>query len=557
MKKNTKKKSKKKIIALTSVGVVAAVGGLALYGSAMGSKAEQDADGSGSTTAVVEKMDLRQKVTVSGTVASADQTSVNCDVVGAKVKSVKVKVGDRVKKGDIIAELDDTKLKESLADAQRSLDSAKSVNDISLKAAQRGYDDAVADKDTKSARSSRGMDEAQNEYDKAVKDQTAAYDDYNAAVSTRETAEQTAAEAAETAAEAAVGVSELKGTVKTAKTAADAASAEFDRLALKTETTAEEIEAAKKARDEAKAAYDDANDAYTTAQAELSKLNEYSALCAQDVSSAILREKELYAGLATADKMVDQARLGTENASDTKSDTDREYDKMIAQNRDALDTAKLNLDESLSAPQKQVDDIEEEIEKCVIKAPCDGVITSLSVNEGDTYTGGEIVLIQDDSGFKICASVDQYDISKISKDMDAEITVQAIGAEGMDGKLSFVSPTPAPAEMSADGSVSTTDYPIEATLADPDDALRIGMSAKLVIVTEEKKDVFAVPDNCLQKDSKGWYITVQKEENETEILYVDKGLTTDYYTEISGKDVKEGMEIITPEDDTDSGSVFY
>ena len=83
------------------------------------------------------------------------------------------------------------------------------------------------------------------------------------------------------------------------------------------------------------------------------------------------------------------------------------------------------------------------------------------------------------------------------------------------------------------------------------------MSAKLVIVTEEKKDVFAVPDNCLQKDSKGWYITVQKEENETEILYVDKGLTTDYYTEISGKDVKEGMEIITPEDDTDSGSVFY
>ena len=41
MKNKQKKKGKKKFIALAAVGVAAAVGGVALYGSAQGNKAEE------------------------------------------------------------------------------------------------------------------------------------------------------------------------------------------------------------------------------------------------------------------------------------------------------------------------------------------------------------------------------------------------------------------------------------------------------------------------------------------------------------------------------------
>ena len=142
--------------------------------------------------------------------------------------------------------------------------------------------------------------------------------------------------------------------------------------------------------------------------------------------------------------------------------------------------------------------------------------------------------------------------------MPAEITVQAIGSDALDGKLSFVSPTPAPAALTPDGASSAAGYPIEATFDGAQEDLRIGMSAKLVIITEERNSVFAVPDSCILKDDKGWYVKVQGEGTEIENIYVEKGLETDYYTEISGSKITDGMEVIQPEsDDKEAGSLFY
>ena len=557
MKNTQKKKGRKKFIALAAVGVAAAVGGVALYGSAQGN-GKEDSDKKKVSTVKVEKTDLKQKVTVSGTVESAEKSDVTSDITGVKVKAVKVKKGDRVKKGDIIAELDDTDLKAQLTQAEKSLENAKALSTINLNAAQRGYDDTVADKDTGSARGSKGIDEAQGEYDKAVGDRNTAYDTYNNAVEERAAAENAAAEAAQSAADAAAPVEEMKAAVKEAKKAAETASEEFDRLAMNESTTSEELDTAKKTRDDARNAYEDAAAALEDAQEGLRALNDYANLCAQQTSSALVREKELYAGLSSADRLVDQARLAAENAADAKSDTDRQYEKAIAQSKDTLDTAKLNVDDSLSAPQKLIDDINDNIEKCVVRADCDGVVTDVSFEEGDTYTGGAIAVIQDDSSFKVTASVDQYDIFKIAGDMPAEITVQAIGSDALDGKLSFVSPTPAPAALTPDGASSAAGYPIEATFDGAQEDLRIGMSAKLVIITEERNSVFAVPDSCILKDDKGWYVKVQGEGTEIENIYVEKGLETDYYTEISGSKITDGMEVIQPEsDDKDAGSLFY
>ena len=84
------------------------LGGMAVY-SAFGSAPETAA---AQHTVAVEKMDIKQYVTVSGTVGSSNVSSVSSSAINTKVREVKVRVGDRVKKGDVIAVLDDKDLQE-------------------------------------------------------------------------------------------------------------------------------------------------------------------------------------------------------------------------------------------------------------------------------------------------------------------------------------------------------------------------------------------------------------------------------------------------------------
>lgn len=555
MKKSNVKKGKKKVIAFTVCGIAAAaVGGMALYGSAAAKNEPEDAQ----QTITLEKMDISQKVTVSGTVESAEKTSITSEIVNTKVKSVNVKVGDRVKKGDIIAELDDTDLRTQLDTAKKSLDSSRQINDINLNAAQRGYEDALEDFNAKSASGSRSVNVAQDTYDKAVDDQNKTYNEYNEAVNDRVQLENTAAQAAQASEDAAATVESLTENLKKLKAAYEAANDAYIEKIADRDTDEGTLNDAKYERDTAKTCYEMGAQALEEATEKYKAAEKAASQCAEAYSAALMKEKELKAGLTSADRMVDDTWNAVQSAADAKRDAEHQYGSMVSDRQDAVDTAKLNIDGELDRSDKQIEDIEEDIEKCVIRAEFDGVVTAVGVKEGETYTGGEIAEIRDDSSYKVEAKVDQYDISKLSKDMPAEITVQALGSDALDGKLSFVSPTPAPAVPSADGSApSSTDYTVEASFGDKTDGLRIGMTAKLVIVTEEKQNVFAVPDNCILSDSNGWYVQVSKEGADVQNVYVEKGLKTDYYTEISGSDISEGMKIIPPENEEKGVSLFY
>ena len=65
-------------------------------------------------TVAVEKMDLAKKVTLSGSVKSADVSTVKSTLSGVKVQSVKVKVGDAVKEGQSLAVLEAMKMENDI-----------------------------------------------------------------------------------------------------------------------------------------------------------------------------------------------------------------------------------------------------------------------------------------------------------------------------------------------------------------------------------------------------------------------------------------------------------
>lgn len=203
-------------------------------------------------------------------------------------------------------------------------------------------------------------------------------------------------------------------------------------------------------------------------------------------------------------------------------------------------------EESLTAAQEAVD-------KCAVTAPMDGVVTSLGVEKGDSYSGGTIAQIDDTSGYTITTSVDEYDISSVKKGQKVVILTDATDKDELEGVVTFVAPSTGSSSStgtdSSGNSMGNTDssesdgYEVKIRIKKKDRRLKLGMTAKCSIVKEEVDDVFAVPYDAVSEGQDGsCYITVATgdsgekgmDSTNTQTLTVTKGLETDYYVEISG-----------------------
>ena len=102
--------------------------------------------------------------------------------------------------------------------------------------------------------------------------------------------------------------------------------------------------------------------------------------------------------------------------------------------------------------------------------------------------------------------MDEYDISKISKDLKAVVKTDATGDEQLKGTVSFVAPTPN-STASSGGNTGTANtspaYKVRIDLEDYDERLRVGMTAKTSIILDSRENVFAVAYDCVQTDEEG------------------------------------------------------
>lgn len=147
--------------------------------------------------------------------------------------------------------------------------------------------------------------------------------------------------------------------------------------------------------------------------------------------------------------------------------------------------------------------------------------------------GSSLFSVADAEHFIVTASVDEYEISDIKKDMKAAVIVEAVGEEELPAKVSFVSPT---AESSGAGSAV---YKIEIALEDSNTDLRIGMTAKASIVLDAAYDVLTVPYDCVETDEEGNSAVYIEKDGEKKQISVDVGMQGDYYVEVSGEGLDE------------------
>ncbi len=81
------------------------------------------------TTVPLQKMNLTESISATGSLESADSATVTAGLNDIQVKKILVSVGDTVKKGDSLVSFDQSDLKDALQDAQDNLSDTKASAD--------------------------------------------------------------------------------------------------------------------------------------------------------------------------------------------------------------------------------------------------------------------------------------------------------------------------------------------------------------------------------------------------------------------------------------------
>lgn len=492
---------KKAVIALALLVVAAAAAAFLLRGRFVRPVSLPAAGGSYVRTVTLQKGTLEDSISATGTVQSSDVSNVTTDLKYT-VKTVNVQVGDSVEEGDVICTLDTSELEESIQKLQESLADAKAEAQKQYEKAQASLTEA--EENVKSTYDD--MKEAEDERDSvksayetaaaAVKGYQAEVDAANADLLTKLNARQAALDAYT----AAGGTVDENGDPVTSATS-EAASTAADLSAL--------AEALVKANGE----YKSAEQTLKTAEANLQTAQ--SASNYTSLSSAYNQAQSAY----------EQAKTTYENAVKTSETAEESRDAALESYNKAGESDEL-------------EELQSQLEKCTLKAETSGKVTAVNATVGSAIDGAAAT-IQDTDSLKISITIAEYDIDSVSEGMHAVITSDVIDGE-INGTLTQISPT-----ASGGGSSSST-FSAEVTVDDENSGLLIGTNAKVQIIQSTTEDVFTVPLDAIEEKEDGTsVIYVQSGEENGEPVFeevqVVVGATNDYYAEVSGVDLEEGM----------------
>lgn len=235
------------------------------------------------------------------------------------------------------------------------------------------------------------------------------------------------------------------------------------------------------------------------------------------------------------------------SSHENQKNTTNTINSMVDSLSNITDTTN-QIDSTIKQLDSEIKTLESQIEKSIIKAPIDGVITSLSVSEGNIYMGNQIAKIEDNEGFCIEAFIDEYDIPDIKEGMEVLIKTDATRDEELTGEIFDIATTAYEGSTPSLGTSSNNaTYKIKIKINTINDRLRLGMNARLSIVTNMVKDVITVPYISIHEENDKKYIEITKDNINTEKNYIETGIEGNYYVEVKSDNVKEGMKVVIPE----------
>lgn len=541
---------KKKIILIAGVVVVGAIAASMLFSNKAPAPTPVQ-------TEPLTAQALRNTIEASGNVESTDTINVYAEV-SAPIERVHVKVGERVSAGQLLAELDDTDLHNTLEQRQIALRTGSEASQQRIKIAEKNYEETKSTLDqglnTQLNATKEQVVAAQRTLDKAVDDQTV-----NQQRVDQETKDQLLQPKAT--------LSSAEVVLNRTKKAYDDAKKEWkdDYKDLKDElkklkdsgADKEKIKEAQEALDkyeEDKVIIDENTGMATSLKtlretyedAELNYDNAKKSLAAAETSAKNAATDKM----KTYNKAVEDSQIAYDNAVRALKAMETSIQQSLESAQDTIDSEKIAANtESLQA---EIKTLNTNLQKCKITAPAAGTITAVYAVE-NAVANGLMFVIEDTGGLQVTVRIKEYDIPSVKEGMKAIITADATDKTEYEGVVQKIYPAAIRADAAAGAAAAANnnvEFEAEVLIQTPDSPLRIGMSAKAKIILDEKSNALAVPYDALTTNEEGKTIiyTVQKQPDDSYqsiSLPVTTGLETDFSVEISGDGITAGIPVIS------------
>lgn len=576
-------------------------------------------------TVKLEKKNISNSVSVSGVVESRNSVQVSAKLQ-YPIETVNAEVGDKVKKGDILAVLSSDDLENQILQQQATVSSSNINSEYSLSDAEKRYNEALEQINTETYPEIRNakmsLDSAATAFEKAKENYAEQLEIQGTDSDTQLVAAEKSVESAKYDLDCAYtdyeeakkevknedysDISDLKKTYENAKKEYDSRFSDEKSTELKNAHSSyeaalliytnlsnisrhspesidpaqvtqaqENLAKAEEKFAELEAKYDvestedtykNALEKYTQAKADIDYSNKIKL---QNAERSYERAKAAYDNAVNNLNSVKNGNsISLENYKDAVDEAQSAYNDSL----ESYELAVKNADSTLASLKAAADRervlsendtqvialeiLKEQLDDCVIKAPCDGTVTVVNAVEGSS-PAGTLFIIEDTDNLKMTASVKEYNVTELKEGLDVTVTIPSLDNKEFSGKISSIAPTSAKgADGKSDGSAS---FAIEVDINDTKDAgVLIGMTSKCTAVTSSTENVFAVSYDSLVEDADGnaYIFAADMKDDGTAAarkIDVEIGFESDAELEIISDELSEGMEILTNASDLTDG----
>ncbi len=224
--------------------------------------------------------------------------------------------------------------------------------------------------------------------------------------------------------------------------------------------------------------------------------------------------------------------------------------KMLVQFDSDIEAAEAQLSayrSNLLEEEQELADSKSQLEKCVIRAPVDGIVVHANRYSG---RGGSaefvveagaavrerqaIIRLPDPTQMQIKCKINESRITLVDDGMPVKISVDAIPGMKLKGLVKKVNRY---AEPSSFFSSSIKEYAVFIEIVDPPENIRTGMTAEVQIFVEQLEDVKQIPIQGLYEHGGEMYSLIQRGPNAFETSKIKIGATNDTMATI-----EEGLE---------------
>lgn len=466
------------------------------------------------TEETVQVRNVATYLTFSGNVEAVSDATIK-PKVSKTVTAVNVSIGDEVKKGDVIATLDDSEIQRSIKKQEAALSNTELNNFYSIRDSQKKYDNYKADlengQNSQIMSAANSVENARTSYEQA-----------------KETYE--------------LNKMELENNMDSSVTSSN-----------------QKVASAKQALDDAKQDYDD-NEAKIRGYDK--GVSNAESIYGEDSAEAASAQKELDSAEEKSDslqKAIDNAQTNYDNAindllmsyytSNVSLNSDYEnmqqkytaYQQAQASYEVAVKSANETLQDYADSLEKtqatsntttatvELEALYDQLEDYKITAPIDGVITVLNINVGDSASTSDTAAeVTNYDKMKVQIKIDEDNISALDNGTEVTVSVDALN-KTYKGTVENMSKK---ATVSNNVSYFTADVTFDA-----DDDIRSGLSAEVKYLLNGVENVVAVSMSALNYNTDNTaYVLVGDNASTAQQRNVTLGISNGTYVE-----VKEGL----------------